>query len=187
MRGLEHRPHVERAGLSRMHALCIYVIVLTMGCAPAYDPEDRTSSGLAAQGLPPFGDGGAAFGGVYSYLLATCGTRDCHGRVERPFRVYGASGLASSDREDARRLTYNSLVGIEPERLGEVRRANLPASERPGALLVSAKAFDLQRHKGGKLIVYPSPAAECLLGWLYAPSGAVRTPAYDAACAAAPR
>jgi hypothetical protein len=72
---------------------------------------------------------------VSLFLERRCGTLDCHGRPERPLRIYGARGLrlpndgglrptqgGTSNEEVV--ANYRSVVGLEPELMSRVVAAH---------------------------------------------------------------
>lgn len=59
-------------------------------------------------------------GHVGEFLVRRCGTLDCHGRPERPLRLFGEDGLQlrpSPTMPDAATANWNAVVGLEPERM----------------------------------------------------------------------
>ncbi len=72
---------------------------------------------------------------VSKFLERRCGTLDCHGRSERPLRIYGERGLrlpndagnrptvgGTSDEEVV--ANYRAVVGLEPELMSRVVAAH---------------------------------------------------------------
>ncbi|WP_394836876.1 hypothetical protein LVJ94_08205 [Pendulispora rubella] len=121
-------------------------------------------------------------GKVSEFLERRCGTLDCHGRIERPLRIYGERGLrlpndgdlvpGSGKTTDAEyTANYRSVVGLEPEQLNRV-----VTGEDPSILLLISKplAYDPDvpgtdkgvRHRGGPQILQGGDGYRCLYDWL---------------------
>jgi len=121
-------------------------------------------------------------GKVSEFLERRCGTLDCHGRLERPLRIYGERGLrlpndagllpGSGKTSDAEyTANYRSVLGLEPEQLNRVMDG-----ESPSILLLISKplAYDPDRpgtdkgvrHRGGPQIIEGQEGYRCLYQWL---------------------
>ena len=107
-----------------------------------------------------------------------CGDLDCHGQANRPFRVYGRTGLrkpgdtsegggyvsggmvATTDAElDA---NYHAACGLEPERMANVvaRKASVDT------LTLVRKPRLLEAHKGGMVLPKGSAGDRCVTSWI---------------------
>lgn len=113
---------------------------------------------------------------VQPVLEARCATLDCHGNVERPLRLYAATGLRASDllRDRplaAEELTANvrSLAAVDPGATPEA------------SLVVSKPLAGGQAHEGGELwTTADEPQVVCVRSWL---AGAVDVAACTTAAA----
>jgi hypothetical protein len=130
----------------------------------------------------------ATFPLVGDLLVMSCGTLDCHGKVERNFKLYGFDGLrlspgdlpgkapATTDRElDA---DYGSLVALEPELTSAVVKEG---GARPERLTFVRKARNAEQHDGLQIFKPGGDDDRCVTSWL---AGAVDTPVCTAAIAA---
>ncbi len=130
----------------------------------------------------------ATFAPVGELLVMSCGTLDCHGKVERNFKLYGFDGLrlaagdvsgkapATTDRElDA---DFGSLVALEPELTSAVVKEG---GARPERLTIVRKARNAERHEGLQIFKPGGDDDRCVTSWLAA---AIDTPACNAAIAA---
>jgi len=105
-------------------------------CASPPDPNRATLVGFVdpTGGLDPdpvqFKDQG-----VSKFLERRCGTLDCHGKPERPLRIYGERGLRLPNDAGLRPTqggtsneevvaNYRSVVGLEPELMSRVVAAH---------------------------------------------------------------
>ena len=122
-------------------------------------------------------DDEAAYGSyVQPVLEARCATLDCHGNVERPLRLYAATGLRASDalRDhpfSADELTANvrSLAAIDPGATPEA------------SMIISKPLIGGYAHEGGDLWTRADePQVVCVRSWL---AGAVDVAACTAAAA----
>jgi hypothetical protein len=108
---------------------------------------------------------------VHPIFVKTCGATTCHGKAPRGLRVYGegalrldgATGPTTSGETAA---TYDSIVGLEPEKLdaflaGEPRQEALAEK-----LLALAKPLAIERHRGGTSLRKGEAAEQCILTWL---------------------
>jgi hypothetical protein len=116
---------------------------------------------------------GAATFGVSTVLERRCGTLDCHGQVGRPLRIYGQYGLRFVDdagdvpgvqatTATEHEANYQSVIGLQPELMTEVVQGNAP----PEDLLLLRKPLQLERHKGGAVLVEGDDGETCILSWL---------------------
>jgi hypothetical protein len=132
-------------------------------CSAPPASDDRVI--VSAPGSRPF-----ALVGVM--LDRRCGTLDCHGSLDRNFRLYGQEGLRLEDPDlpgagdtTAAELdaSYHSLVGLEPEILTTVVREG---GARPERLTLVRKARATEDHLGGKLFAIGDDQDVCLTSWL---------------------
>jgi hypothetical protein len=114
-----------------------------------------------------------SFALVAPALVHSCGTLDCHGKVARSFRIYGATGLrlnpndrpsaTSTTTPDEIAQTYASLVGLEPEILSSVVAAG---GANPERLTFVRKARGSEGHKGGSVVKIGDDEDVCITSWL---------------------
>jgi hypothetical protein len=130
---------------------------------------------------PPFSE--ATFSPVNAYLVARCGTLDCHGAPGRNFRIWGCDGMrldagtgvscvktmgGTLTTLDEYEATYRSMVGLEPQLMTAVYDGCYQPSVSPAAypppsachpelLTMMEKARGLEAHKGGQLICINPP------------------------------
>lgn len=105
-------------------------------CAPSPDPNRATAVGFVdpSGALDPdpvqFKEQS-----VSKFLERRCGTLDCHGRSERPLRIYGERGLRLPNDAGLRPTqggtsneevvaNYRAVVGLEPELMSRVVAAH---------------------------------------------------------------
>lgn len=128
---------------------------------------------ITKSNCPPAGD----FPIVSQVFERRCGTLDCHGDAQRPFRVFGRSGLRmpeegigggfvsggmveTTDAEiDANR---HSACGLEPERMANAVAGEIAVTE----LTLVRKPRLLEAHKGGLVTPKDSPGYRCLTSWI---------------------
>jgi hypothetical protein len=114
----------------------------------------------------------AAVGPAYAVFERRCGSLDCHGNTARALRVYGRTGLRADNDAGIRpgttpttgdeiALTYRSIVGLEPEKIGQLANGLDPTQ-----LLVLAKPLMLQFHEGGRQLMKGENAEVCIRTWL---------------------
>lgn len=133
------------------------------------------------------------FSPVAELLSVRCGAIDCHGNTARNLRIYGSTGLRwlSSDQpfyplcntsaEDLQ--TYDSVVGLEPERMSVVVSGGDPA-----LLTMVDKARGTAAHKGGQIWTAGDDSDVCLISWLQGqPNGGDCQSAVASAIPASPR
>ena len=126
---------------------------------------------------------------VSRVLEKRCGTLDCHGTLARPLRVYGQRGLRLLSDEERAALaagdldtvtgngtvpgdkattpeelaaTRRSICALEPERMVQYQAGELDERE----LILLTKPLELERHKGGTLLVEGGAAFTCISTWL---------------------
>ncbi|HEX8792248.1 MAG TPA: hypothetical protein VF765_14940 [Polyangiaceae bacterium] len=114
-----------------------------------------------------------AFPPVAQLLDVRCGSLDCHGTVARNLRLYGSAGLRWSasdrplsptcDRKAEVDQDYESIVGLEPEVMGQVVASG---GTNPDALTMVRKARGTESHKGGKIWSEGDDSDTCLVSWL---------------------
>jgi hypothetical protein len=116
---------------------------------------------------------GAPVYGVSVVLERRCGTLDCHGQVGRPLRIYGQYGLRFVDdagdvpgvqptTATEHEANYEAVIGLQPELMTEVVQGNAP----PEDLMLLRKPLQLERHKGGAVLVEGDDGDTCILSWL---------------------
>ncbi len=122
-------------------------------------------------------DGAVASAGVDVVLEQRCGSLDCHGQMGRALRIFSQSGLRLISQDAANVpggapttqtelvANYQAVIGLQPELMTEVVQQNAP----PTALLLLRKPMQLERHKGGQVIVPGSNAYNCIVSWLAGP------------------
>jgi hypothetical protein len=148
------------------------VVGTIFACSPAPDPT-RTTEVNVPQFSPGFtGDGDRT--GVTTFLERRCGTLDCHGQMGRPLRIYGALGLrlvdeagavpgGSGTSADEKLANFYATVTLEPELMTQVVNNGGDGADR---LLLVRKPRQLERHKGGQVIVANDSGDTCLTSWL---------------------
>jgi hypothetical protein len=103
-------------------------------------------------------------------MQPSCGTLDCHGRIERNLRLYGGRGLRLGPLDNAAdgattqleyQANHRATVGLEPEVIDAVVRGGDPES-----LSLIRKARGNERHKGGTQMLRNDPLDLCLVGWV---------------------
>ncbi|MFO0611715.1 MAG: hypothetical protein U0414_03940 [Polyangiaceae bacterium] len=105
-----------------------------------------------------------------------CGTLDCHGQTQRPFRVYGRLGLRKEEglgggdvsggtvetTEGELLANRASACGLEPERMANVVAGTLPVTD----LTLVRKPRLLEAHKGGRVTPKDSDGYRCITSWI---------------------
>lgn len=126
------------------------------------------------------------FGEVAGTLQVRCGSLDCHGRIERPLRIFGQLGArlpiapeylaAHPDIDPAQYFpggqepttadelleTFRSVCGLEPEVTTRVVRREVGAGE----LTLVRKPRLAEEHAGGRIWAAGSAGDRCLTSWL---------------------
>jgi hypothetical protein len=162
---------MTNGSLARLLCAAIAVASLAVsGCGEA--PADARIGIIAPNGSEK------AFGPVGSYLNHRCGTLDCHGKIERNFRVWGCEGMRLLDTDvsicsrakggrattpEEHQATYRSLVGLEPTVMSAVVEDH---GKDPELLTFIRKARGTESHKGGALVVPGDDQDVCLTSWL---------------------
>lgn len=106
---------------------------------------------------------------VHPVVERSCGSTQCHGMLPRGLRVYGSTALRLPNTTGPTspaeiRATYESILGLEPEKLTEFTQARSP--DAAYTLLVLAKPLTLERHRGGIALRKGEAAEQCLFSWL---------------------
>jgi hypothetical protein len=114
---------------------------------------------------------------VHPIFEARCGTLDCHGRFDRPLRIYAETGLRRSDELRDRPITPEELADNVAAAVGVDPTADVDQS------LILEKPLGRMKHTGGTVWKDTSdPQYLCVRGWLAGTSG---DPEVAAACATA--
>lgn len=143
-------------------------------CSPAPDTS-RVTEIVAPDYRPGFnGEGGNV--GVSTFLERRCGTLDCHGQIGRPLRIYGSRGLRltlddggsnttgkEATTEAERYANYQAAISVEPELMSVVENEG---GANPDRLLLVRKPRQMERHKGGAVVVAGDDGDTCLISWL---------------------
>jgi hypothetical protein len=160
-----------------------FVALGVYACSP---PPDATR--VTVVDRPDFNAGFAStaqHAGVSTFLERRCGTLDCHGQLGRPLRIYGARGLRLVDEAGnvpggngttpaEEYANYQATIAVQPEMMLEVENeieafaaadASLPDKPWERLLLVR-KPRQMERHKGGAVIVAGDPGDTCLVSWI---------------------
>jgi hypothetical protein len=140
------------------------------------------AEGLEPVTCPDF----ASFHFVSSVLERHCGSIDCHGRLERPLRIFGQFGTrkpltpselaahpeidpsqyypggAQATTPDELLDNYRSVCGLEPAIISLVALHE----ERVDALTIVRKPRYEEKHKGGQIWATGSDGDLCLTSWL---------------------
>lgn len=147
---------------------------LAPGCS-SYNPNALTEvTGPDFGQFKQFGeiDGSLAVG-VSTVLERRCGTLDCHGQMSRPLRIEGQYGLRFQDdagdvpgveptSNNEYESNYQALIGLQPELMTEVVQGNAP----PESLMLLRKPLQLERHKGGAVLIAGDYGVTCITSWL---------------------
>jgi hypothetical protein len=108
---------------------------------------------------------------VHPIFVKTCGATTCHGKAPRGLQVYGEGALRQGNATGPTTpgemaATYQSIVGLEPEKLNAFL-ADEPRQEAVALqLLVLAKPLAIERHRGGTSLRKGEAAEQCILTWL---------------------
>lgn len=117
--------------------------------------------------------------GVSAFMERRCGALDCHGQTARPLRIYSQLGLrlaaGPAGARDVSATTpaeidanYRSVVGLEPEAIGDAVRSRGEYID----FQLLLKPLDVSgggvRHKGGPVLRLSDtdPGWMCLHGWI---------------------
>ena len=149
-------------------AVAIFGVVSALALLPVSCAQPPSDSRYVQQTLPDAG----TFGPVAELLVVRCGSLLCHGTTARNMRLYGSAGLrwSQSDRpfvptcdtRDEVAQDYESVVGLEPERMAAVAAG----TDDPGALTMVRKARGVESHKGGPIWTQGDDSDTCLVSWL---------------------
>jgi hypothetical protein len=155
---------VKRAAI--LILLALGACIDTNGDAPDACPSESVFTGTSP-------DGGPHTAAVSEYMARRCGTLDCHGRVERPLRLYGQYGLRTPAENNVSggkatttaelKANYVAACGLEPEKTAAAVK-NLGQSAE--LLLLVQKARGVEGHKGGAVVTAGGPGDRCIVGWL---------------------
>lgn len=118
-------------------------------------------------------------GGVSEFMERRCGALDCHGQVGRPLRIYSQLGLrlragpdgardVSATTPEERLQNYFSVVGLEPESIGDTVRTQGDYIDYQLLLKPLDESGGGVRHKGGPVLRMSDtdPGWMCLHGWI---------------------
>lgn len=109
---------------------------------------------------------------VHPVMERACGAADCHGNAPRGLRVYGAGtalrlpGASGPTTPGEIRATYESILGLEPEKLDAFTSESPRSSDRAYKLLLLAKPLAIERHRGGISLRKGEPSEQCIHSWL---------------------
>jgi hypothetical protein len=118
-------------------------------------------------------DGALQAAGVSRMIERRCGMLDCHGKAERPLRIYGQNGLrfvedggdtpgVQPTTETEHLANYQAVIALQPETMSLVAQGVDP----PETLMLLRKPLQLERHKGGPVFVSGDDAYMCLTTWI---------------------
>lgn len=178
--GRRLRGHLP-AGCNLLAALTLTAGLAATGCL------SEAERGIAQPFCPPY-EPVDDFRLVNNMLERRCGTLDCHGQKSRPFIVFGQNayrrpGAESSDTppidpdeyfpggqeatlEYELRGTYDSMCGLEPEKMDRVVKG-----ENPNILSLVRKPRLEEKHKGGRIWGTGTREGDaCLISWLQSES-----------------
>jgi len=152
---------MKRVWCKRLLTVALFALV---ACAETPD-EDGTIT--VSTGL----DGGAYKTQVHPVFEKACGKSDCHGNLPRGLRIYGASalrlpGATGPTTPDEIRATFESIEGLEPEKLDAFLGSQPRTKEQAYKLLLLGKPLQLERHRGGISLRKGEPAEVCITSWL---------------------
>ncbi len=157
--------------IASLVAGAIALVVVMAACASK--PDDASTAKLALGPLSP--DDYATL--VHPVIERRCGSIDCHGSLPRGLRVYGETGLrlpndaglvpgGGATTLEEKRATYDSIVGLQPERTNDLllKDPRTPADAYQLSLLTKGTATE--RHRGGPSLQRGEPAEQCIVTWL---------------------
>lgn len=151
-----------------MHVWTRRVLAVTVAalvaCAETPD-EDGTIT--VSTGL----DGGAYKTQVHPVFEKACGKTDCHGKLPRGLRIYGATalrlpGATGPTTQEEIQATFESIEGLEPEKLNAFLGTQPRSKDAAYKLLLLGKPLQLERHRGGISLRKGEPAEVCITSWL---------------------
>jgi hypothetical protein len=145
-------------------SLILLSALVAMACADT--PEDNGTFPIVA-GL----DGGSYKTQVHPAIEKACGKADCHGKLPRGLRVYGATalrlpGATGPTTQDEIEATFQSIEGLEPEKLNAFLGTQPRTKDGAYKLLLLGKPLQLERHRGGISLRKGEPAEVCITSWL---------------------
>lgn len=160
-----------RAFAATLGALALSAFALGACVDPNAEAPTACPSEAVFTGRSP--DGGAPSPAVSDYMARRCGTLDCHGRAERPLRLYGQYGLRTPAENNVSggkattlaelKANYASACGLEPEKTAAAVKDLGQSAE---LLLIVQKARGVEGHKGGAVVRAGGPGDRCIVGWL---------------------
>jgi hypothetical protein len=157
----ERRPSLRAAFIAALVAGALEGAGCTVG-----DPNAHFTPALPAAD--------AQFRPVGDFLQHRCGTLDCHGHVERNFKVYSGDGLrlaadaVSGDAlnpttDDEYRTTWASISDLEPETMQSVVANN---GDKPERLTFVRKMRGVESHAPPRLVTPGDDQDTCVTSWL---------------------
>lgn len=154
----------HRRTVNPIRTLAGLLAFAVVSCAEVPDEDGRVT---IAAGL----DGGAYRTQVHPVLEKACGKTDCHGKAPRGLRIYGASalrlpGATGPTTQDEIEATFQSIEGLEPEKLNDFLASQPRTKEGAYKLLLLGKALQIERHRGGISLRKGEPAEVCITSWL---------------------
>jgi hypothetical protein len=140
-----------------------FAFALASACADS--PVESTVEVSAAL------DGGAYKTSVHHVFEKACGKTTCHGQLPRGLRVYGASalrlpGATGPTTADEIQATFESIEGLEPEKLNNFLAESPRSKDDAYHLLILGKPLQLERHRGGISLRKGEPDEVCITSWL---------------------
>lgn len=147
------------------------LLLLIAACASTPDASSSPKLGVAEIDLPTY------TASVQPVVERRCGSVDCHGTLPRGLRVYGKNslrlandagaivGTGDTTPEEAR-TTYQSILGLEPEKTDRFAAKSPRTAEDAYDLLFLAKPLAIERHRPGASLKRGEPAERCMTSWL---------------------
>jgi hypothetical protein len=143
-----------------------YTLASPLGCSP---PDKGSIDRKVETRATP---GSFREAGVSVVFEKRCGSLDCHGNIGRNMRIYSERGLRlpndagllpgqGNTTIDEITANYQSITTLEPEQMNIVLNGGDPYQ-----LLVLKKPLQLERHKGGRVIIKGDDAETCISSWL---------------------
>jgi hypothetical protein len=156
---------LRRVRLARLATLATVATIAASACQDTGGTEPLVTADEAAY---------AAY--VQPILEARCATLDCHGNVDRPLRLYAATGLRASDALRDRPLSAEE-VAADVRSLAAID----PGATPEASAILSKPLAGGQAHEGGDLwTTTDEPQVVCVRSWL---AGAVDVAACTTAAA----
>jgi hypothetical protein len=152
-------------------AVLVLLVTAVAGCASR--PDDGSTPELVVADL----DLATYSSAVHPVLERRCGSIDCHGQLPRGLRVYGENGMrlpntrgltpgvGATTPEEAR-ATYESIVGLEPEKTNQLASRTPRLLADAYDLTFLSKPLELERHRPGRSLAKGQPAEQCITSWL---------------------